>query len=137
MDFHQCPCSGKTLARLVQPAVMALLAGQRLHGYLLVQRLAALRMFRGQKPDPTGVYRILKAMEKQGFVESSWELADSGPAKRCFALTAAGRHCLQLWERTLKDYEASVADLLGVIHQGARRRRGTSRIPAKGACACS
>ena len=134
MDFHQCPCTGKTLARLVQPAVMALLAAQRLHGYLIVQRLARMRMFKGQKPDPTGVYRVLKAMEHEGLVKSTWELADIGPAKRRFALTAEGRHCLAQWERTLHDYEASIADLLDVIKQV---RRTTGRAPLKGTAECS
>lgn len=57
MEQSQCPCSGKNLARRVQPAVMALLAGGPVHGYLIVQRLEEMRIFEGQTPDPTGVYR--------------------------------------------------------------------------------
>lgn len=127
MDYRQCPCSGKTLARLVQPAVMAALAEQPLHGYLVVQRLAAMRMFVGQKPDPTGVYRLLKAMEQEGYVESAWELAESGPAKRRFALTKAGRTCLGRWAQTLEEYATSIEDLLATI----RKRTGGRRTKAK------
>jgi DNA-binding PadR family transcriptional regulator len=127
MDFDDCPCSGKTLARLLQPAVMMVLAQEPLHGYRLVQRLGELVMFRAQSPDPTGVYRLLKAMEEQGYVTSAWELADSGPAKRRFALTRAGRACLTRWTQTLEVYEAAVADLLAASQRrpraGRRRKR--------------
>ena len=123
MAIHDCPCSGKTLARLVQPAVMAVLREEPLHGYLVVQRLARMHMFREQTPDPTGVYRVLKSMEQAGYVASTWQLADAGPAKRRFALTPAGRGCLKQWVQTLHDYEASIADLLAILNQAAGARR--------------
>ncbi|MGE5610965.1 MAG: helix-turn-helix transcriptional regulator [Bacillota bacterium] len=137
MDLHECPCSGKTLARLVQPAVMAVLADQPLHGYVIVQRLAEIRIFRGQSPDPTGVYRVLKAMEQEGLVESTWELADRGPAKRCFALTSAGRVCLTSWGQTLQEYQQSIADLLAVISQAMRPKRSTSEKRTRRTPRCS
>jgi len=125
MDIDQCACTGKTLGRLVQPAIVALLAEEPLHGYLLVQRLAGMAMFRCQKPDPAGVYRALKAMEKEGIVVSSWDLADHGPAKRCFELTRAGRACLARWTETLEDYAASINDLLLTIKRTSPRRGKT------------
>ena len=136
MDLHECPCSGKTLARLVQPAVMAVLAKEPLHGYVIVQRLAAMRMFHGQRPDPTGVYRVLKAMEQQGLVKSTWQLADVGPAKRQIALMPAGRACLRQWQHSLQEYEESVSDLLAVIGQSMRPGRRTPKPRAKRATPC-
>jgi DNA-binding PadR family transcriptional regulator len=130
MDFGDCPCSGKTLARLLQPAAMMMLAQEPLHGYRLVQRLGELVMFRAQPPDPTGVYRLLKAMEAEGYVTSAWELADSGPAKRRFALTRAGRACLARWTQTLEEYQAAVADLLAATQcrpRSARHRKQPAR----------
>lgn len=127
MDFDQCACSGKTLGRLVQPAVMALLADEPLHGYLLVQRLAELEMFRCQPPDPTGVYRTLRSMEEDGLVRSAWDFGDSGPAKRRFELTAEGRACLARWTQTLDQYARAITDLLGVI---GRTTVGGRRSPA-------
>jgi len=73
-NLNECPCSGKTLARLIQPAVMTVLADEPLHGYVIVQRLTAMTMFRDHGPDITGVYRLLKSMEKKGFVTSTWEI---------------------------------------------------------------
>ena len=82
MDFDQCPCSGRTLARLLQPAAMVVLAAEPLHGYRVAERLRSLAMFQGRRPDPTGLYRLLKSMEEDGLVVAAWDLADRGPARR-------------------------------------------------------
>jgi PadR family transcriptional regulator, regulatory protein PadR len=115
MDLNQCACSGKSLARLVQPAVMAVLARQPSHGYAILQQLEPLAMFQGQGPDATGLYRLLKSMEEKGLVVSSWDLADSGPAKRRYELTRRGNACLQKWVGTLEQYERAVAELLDMM----------------------
>jgi len=132
MDFDQCACTGKTLGRLVQPAIVALLAEEPLHGYLLVQRLAGMAMFRCQKPDPTGVYRALRVMEKDGLVVASWDLADNGPAKRCFELTRDGRACLEQWTQTLEGYADSINDLLQTITRASNRPGKTVRLTSYG-----
>ena len=129
MNLNECPCSGKTLARLIQPAVMAVLANEPLHGYVIVQRLAGMDMFRDHGPDITGVYRLLKSMEKKGFVTSTWQLAASGPAKRRYALTPEGRTCLGRWITTLRTYRDAVANLLDIasLSSVAEPRRGKGR----------
>jgi DNA-binding PadR family transcriptional regulator len=121
--FTQCPCTGKTLAKIVQPAVLAVLAKEPLHGYLIVQRLGSMRMFRRECPDPAGVYRVLRSMEHRGLVASSWDLGRTGPAKRRFTLTAHGRACLKQWAQTIKEYAESVDDLLTTIRKVNRDRR--------------
>lgn len=128
-NLNQCPCSGRTLARLIQPAAMAVLAAEPLHGYVIVQRLAGMAMFRDQAPDVTGVYRLLKNMEKRGFVTSAWELAASGPAKRRYRLTPDGRACLERWVGTLRTYRDAVSDLLDQTapKTAKRARRGGAR----------
>lgn len=123
MDFSQCSCSGKSLARLVRPAIMAVLARQAVHGYEIARRLAEMAMFDGQPPDPTGIYRALHSMEQEGLVASTWDLADSGPAKRRFELTPEGRKCLARWRRTLEDYAEAIAELLTAIKAAPRARR--------------
>lgn len=117
MDFDDCPCSGKTLARLLQPAVMAVLAKGPLHGYSIGQELERLAIFKDQPPDPTGIYRTLHAMEESGLVESTWDLSDSGPAKRRFRLTGEGRQCLGKWQGTLARYTEAISELLALVRQ--------------------
>ena len=123
MNFAECPCTGKTLARIVQPAVMAILARQPQHGYVIVQELSGMTMFRCQPPDATGVYRVLKTMEKDGHVTSVWEMADSGPAKRRYALTPQGKDCLNRWIETLEQYQDAVSDLLARLKAASGRKR--------------
>ena len=136
MDFNNCACSGKTLGRLLQPAVMGLLARQPLHGYVIVQRLASLAMLKGQSPDPAGIYRLLKSMEDDGLVKSAWDLAESGPAKRRFELTASGRACLGRWVRTLERYEQAIDELLASIRPccGGTRKRTTAKRATRTCC---
>jgi PadR family transcriptional regulator, regulatory protein PadR len=129
INLNKCPCSGKTLARLIQPAVMAVLANEPLHGYVIVQRLTGMTMFCDHGPDITGVYRLLKNMEKNGYVTSTWELAISGPAKRRYALTPDGRTCLTRWIATLRTYRDAVSNLLDTAASSgaAKSRRGGKR----------
>jgi len=107
-----CPCSGATLTKLVQPAILVLLAQGPLHGYAVAQRLGSLRLLRGAQPDPTGVYRMLKSMQVRGLVTCSWSRSSSGPAKRLYCLTASGTRCLERWVATLNEFDAAVTELL-------------------------
>ena len=119
-DFNACACSGRTLVRLVRPAVLSLLAGAPLHGYRLLQRMRGLAMFRDQPPDAAGLYRLLKAMEDEGLIASSWDAGQAGPARRRYELAPRGRACLGQWNRTLVRYLRSVAELLDLTAGEAR-----------------
>lgn len=132
LDFDQCICSGKTLGRLLRPAILAVLSQAPTHGYVLVQRMAELDLFAGGAPDPSGVYRTLKDMEKEGLVTSAWETGDSGPAKRRFELTGDGAACLLRWTSTLQQYRAQIDGLLGLLVRKGRPLPVTSAV----ACSC-
>ncbi|MGA2497367.1 MAG: helix-turn-helix transcriptional regulator [Tepidisphaeraceae bacterium] len=106
---------------------MAILAEQPRHGYDIVQQLTGLTMFRGHAPDATGVYRLLKAMQRDELVASSWETADGGPAKRRYTLTPQGKDCLARWIRTLEQYQDSISDLLARLKAASGRKRARSR----------
>ena len=107
-----CACEGHTLDRLLQPAVLAILADGALHGYALVERLKESPTMRGSKPNDTGVYRLLNVLEQQGLVTHQLEDSELGPARRVFALTESGRVCLGKWVGTLDKYQAAIADLV-------------------------
>jgi PadR family transcriptional regulator, regulatory protein PadR len=112
IDMGDCPCAGGTLDKLIQPALMVILAEGPLHGYRLVERLSEMRMLAGQKPDASGVYRFLKSMETKGLVVSSWDTSGTGPAKRVFEMTASGQSCLHTWIGTLEEYRDGINALL-------------------------
>jgi poly-beta-hydroxybutyrate-responsive repressor len=112
LDFEKCPCSGNNLDKLIQPMILTILARENLYGYKIVQRIAESPMFKGNKPDGTGVYRFLKAMEQRGLVVSSWSLADTGPAKRVYHITNAGEECLSRWINSLEEYRRDIGRML-------------------------
>lgn len=137
-----CPCTGVTLDKLIRPAVLTVLAGGDLHGYAIVQRIGEMSIFHGQSPDAAGVYRALRAMEKEGMLTCQWDVSGHGPAKRQYRLTAAGGNCLRQWAATLEQYRQSIGDLLDAVrHAGAAGGPGhgparDAAAPARRPCRC-
>lgn len=73
-------------------AVLLLVAEKEGHGYDLAGRLADL----GFNPplDTGGLYRTLRALEGDGFLRSSWDESERGPARRVYQVTRSGRRHL-------------------------------------------
>ena len=71
----------------LRPCLLLLLREQPAHGYELLERLRPLGFYRD---DPGRLYRALRALEGEGFVQSSWEPSDTGPDRRTYELTRAG-----------------------------------------------
>jgi DNA-binding PadR family transcriptional regulator len=136
LDLATCACSGRNLDKLVKPAALMLLAGADLHGYDIVRRLTDLPTFKGERPNPAGVYRTLRAMEAEGLITASWELSESGPAKRRYRMTKDGHACVGKWVDTLREYQVAVAGLLALAEQAlAAASRG--KTSARRTCCAS
>jgi len=120
-NLEKCPCAGVTLDKLLQPAVLAVLAEGPIHGYRLVERIAAMPGFAGHKPDASGVYRLLKAMESRELVIFTWDTSQTGPAKRIYQITAKGKECLHSWAHTLENYREKITALLRVTRAAANK----------------
>ncbi|RDI75831.1 Transcriptional regulator PadR-like family [Gaiella occulta] len=71
----------------LRPCVLLLLREQPSHGYELLERLGVLGFTRA---DPGGLYRTLRALEREGLVHSSWERSSEGPDRRIYELTRHG-----------------------------------------------
>jgi DNA-binding PadR family transcriptional regulator len=85
---------------LAEPTILCALASRPVHGYELKQ--AVQEMTGGfLSLDPPGIYRTLRRLEETGMVESSWTSGDSGPHRREYTLTDAGRVLLADWGRFL------------------------------------
>jgi DNA-binding PadR family transcriptional regulator len=137
VDFNDCPCTGRNLTKLVKPMVMALLAQGQLHGYALQQEMEEKASFIQGAPDLSGIYRSLKEMEGQGYVESSWVTCASGPAKRCFTLTNEGRACLAQWRETLAVYRDQINELLRFIDELNPPEAPAPGGPGRAKCGCA
>jgi PadR family transcriptional regulator len=71
----------------IRPCLLLLLREQPAHGYDLLERLRPLGFSRD---DPGGLYRALRALERDGLVRSAWEPSSTGPERRIYNLTRAG-----------------------------------------------
>lgn len=93
------------------------------HGYGLMDRIESLA---GSQVcvDPGSVYRTLRGMEEGGYVVSNWQEAESGPARRTYAITAAGRDLLAEWAQFLEK-RAQVMSSLAALARGHLSARPT------------
>ena len=86
--------------RFAEPAVLLLLRDRPAHGYELLERLGELLPPGGA--DMGNLYRLLRALEEDGLVSSSWDATVPGPAKRVYELSDAGHELLDEWAAGLE-----------------------------------
>src|SRR3989454_9927833 len=88
------PFSPRLHGDLLSSSLLAYLRRWNAYGYQLVQELSksGLAQF-----DSTTVYRTLRHLERAGLVSSFWDMSESGPARRMYALTKAGEAFLDVW----------------------------------------
>lgn len=114
VKLDKCICSGKSLDRMLRPAVLTILSNhtQGLHGYAIKKELQSFKFFQNQPPDYTGLYRLLKRMDAEGLLSSIESDSESGPSKRIYRLADRGRNCLSRWLDSLVEYQEMLEDLL-------------------------
>lgn len=130
-----CPRAGGARGRgrlrqsLVETALLTSLARGSAHGYRLIEM--AEEMVGSQTcVDPGSVYRVLRALEEAGCVESAWEPQASGPSRRTYRLTKQGRAMLNEWADLLERR----ARAFGALAEAARAAldKGTAHLPSGG-----
>jgi PadR family transcriptional regulator PadR len=100
--------------RLLEAAVLASLALEPAHGYDL--RKAAEELTGGFVcADPGGIYRLLRRLEQEGFVRSTWSEGEHGPQRREYELTADGRELLAQWGEHLRQRERAFRSVIEAI----------------------
>jgi PadR family transcriptional regulator PadR len=113
------------IERFVEPAVLLLLAAGPRHGYDLKERLTTL--VGGDGADVANLYRLLRQLELEGIVRSSWDTAGNGPARRVYRLTGHGRRLLDGWADELRRLEGTTHAFLArydaTPHTATRRPR--------------
>jgi poly-beta-hydroxybutyrate-responsive repressor len=103
----------------LKPCLLLLLAEGPSHGYELLEQVRKLGI-RGAEPG--GLYRYLRAMEKEELVSSWWEPSQAGPARRTYVLTEAGRRALDASVSALREVReilVSLVDRYDTLPQGA------------------
>lgn len=95
------------------------------HGYDLPVLLAPLGL---GGTDRGFVYRTLRAMEADGLVASAWDPSPTGPARRTYAVTPAGRAWAEGASATLRDADRHMATWLA-RYRALCRQGGPQAFP--------
>ncbi len=107
---------GRGRGAFLEPAVLAALADSESHGYDV--RKSVEEMTGGHVvADPGGLYRLLRRLEEDGFVTSSWVEGDSGPQRREYSLTQEGHELLEHWLDHLRERERALSTLVTAVER--------------------
>jgi DNA-binding PadR family transcriptional regulator len=94
------------------PIVLAILAEGDSYGYAILQRVRELSGGRMAWTDGM-LYPVLHRLERLGYVEARWEIAESGRRRKYYRITPQGR--TQLAEER-RQWQAVDATLRGIWH---------------------
>jgi PadR family transcriptional regulator PadR len=102
------------------PVTLVLLRQWSSYGYELMDRTVELGF---ETINPGTVYRTLRKMERDGLCESEWDTTTSsgGPARRVYSITDAGGAYLDLWVRSMEQYQQTMDDFLLAYKRGVER----------------
>ncbi len=90
--------------------VLALLGQEEVYGFDLVRRLSDVD---GLVTSEGTIYPLLSRLRRDGWVSTTWQESESGPPRRYYAITAAGRHALAGFSTEWQRFRDSVDTLLG------------------------
>jgi len=108
--------------RFLEPTLLLLLHHGPAHGYTLLDRLEEFGL---GGLNPSVVYRVLRDMEAQGWVVSSWdEEQTKGPPRRVYRLTSLGDEVLSLWTQDLEETKGLIDHLLRVYRRHMEEGEG-------------
>jgi PadR family transcriptional regulator, regulatory protein PadR len=102
------------------PFVLLAVSLQRSHGYVIEDYLRALGLF---GITMSTLYRTLRQMEKDGFLESTWEPGPTGPARRVYTITDAGHVWLDSSAAMLNAYRETIDRFFGLYGTGPGANR--------------
>lgn len=92
--------------------ILAVLAGGPCHGYAIAREIER-RSREALSVGEGALYPALRALEREGMVESEWQTQPSGPARRIYTLTDAGQAKLASQTRAWSRFSQAVNDILG------------------------
>jgi PadR family transcriptional regulator PadR len=112
------PSEAVQFGRGARSFILLILSQGQSYGYQIRQRLEDEFGYQ-RAADPGALYRLLREMEAAGFIQSSWGIAETGPARRYYQLTDAGREELRLSAERLRR-QAKRIDRFFEVYEGRR-----------------
>jgi len=122
------PGGGRYRRSVLETAILSCLAESNTHGYDLVEHIGDLASDL-VCIDPGTMYRLLRALEEQGLVESSWQTPESGPSRRVYTITEQGVDALQLMSDSLALRAKATQRLADHAAQAAAKVREADTAP--------
>ena len=89
----------------LQYCVLSLLAEEERYGFDLVRGLAEMD---GMVTSEGTIYPLLSRLRRDGLVESTWQESPSGPPRRYYRLTQAGRAALEAFKLEWRRFRDAV-----------------------------
>jgi PadR family transcriptional regulator, regulatory protein PadR len=104
------PGGGRYRRSVLEVAILSSLADSTAHGYNLVDQIETLT---GDLVciDPGSMYRLLRALEEDGLVSSSWQTPEAGPSRRVYEISERGIEALEMMARSLSERAAAMQQL--------------------------
>lgn len=93
----------------IQPNLLLLLLKKSAHGYELMESLSEKNI---AGMDPGNLYRTLRSLEKNHYVQSSWEAGDTGPSRRIYEITEQGIEYLNAWAERIRRTRSRLTNFL-------------------------
>jgi len=97
-----------TIERFIEPCILLLLSREPTHGYGLME---GLEKHCGEKVDVGDLYRTLRRMEHDGWVNSAWDRKENQRDKRIYTITEEGRAFLKHAVASLKETDELIHHL--------------------------
>jgi PadR family transcriptional regulator, regulatory protein PadR len=96
---------------VIEFCVLALLADEERYGFELVEQLAGRRALVTTQGT---LYPLLGLLRREGAVETSWRESPTGPPRRYYRLSPAGRKSLEAFVEEWSRFRASVDAVLKI-----------------------
>jgi DNA-binding PadR family transcriptional regulator len=101
---------------MLGPVLLLRLSEGAAHGYSLLEGLDEFDL---GHLDPSVVYRMLREMEDEGWVTSTWDQDQTqGPPRRVYELSGRGRTVLAQWAGDLEASKSRIERFLDAYRQG-------------------
>ncbi len=114
MEETGVPGAAKLPRNFLTPWVLLVLKQWKLHGYLILQQLGNMGF---PDVDHATLYRELRRLERDGYVDSEWETTGSGPARRVYSITDSGEEMLQGWSDVVSGYQRMIDGFFDLYSQ--------------------
>ncbi|MEN8241293.1 MAG: helix-turn-helix transcriptional regulator [Chloroflexota bacterium] len=104
----------------LRPAVLFLLLRENAHGYSLLEGLTEFG-FNSEQLDPSVIYRALREMEEDGWVESHLGEKSLGPQRRVYQILPEGQDRLSELIDHLRRRQDEISILLQAYDQEVKK----------------